>query len=146
MEVAVGQREMALALLVLLTWGGSSLFERLGELIDEKLSLLKAEWWHRLCDALEVCAMNGQRRRIAVDFRKLGGAISDRLLVGLAMRAGDDAVAQAFRNRVSSYDGDDWRTLALCQRVALGSAQGSERAWREWLPVVARIYAKGGRS
>ena len=56
----------------------------------------------------------------------LGRAISDRMLVGLAMRTGDEAVVREFRDRVWSYDGDDWPTLALCQRVALGSAQGSE--------------------
>ena len=41
------------------------------------------------------------------------------------------------------YKGNDPPTLALCQRIALSSTQDSQDAWRDWLPIVSRTYAKG---
>ena len=143
LQFASDQSGVAFALLVLLTWAGPSVFNRLSQLIDEKLMSLDVKWWHKLDDGLRSYVFDANRRRIAVDFATIPESISERLMVALATRVGDKPLAQIFRARLMGYEGDDPPTLELCQRIALMSAQSSRGAWRDWLPIVSRTYAKG---
>ena len=143
LKLASDQSGVALALLVLLTWAGSSVFNKLNQLIDEKLMSLDVEWWHKLDDGLRAFAHSTNKRRIAVDFAAIPESISERLMVALAARVGDEPLAQTFKARLMGYEGDDPPTLELCQRIALMSTQSSGKAWRDWLPIVSRTYAKG---
>ena len=143
LQLASDQSGVALALLVLLTWAGPSVFNRLSHLIDEKLMFLDVEWWHKLDDGLRACGLRTNRKRIAVDVAAIPESISERLMVALATRVRDESLVQTFKARLMGYEGDDPPTLALCQRIALSSTQGSQDAWRDWLPIVSRTYAKG---
>ena len=143
LNAASEQSGVAMALLVVLTWGGPSVFSRLSQLIDEKLMFLDDGWWHKLHDGLRACVVGTYRRRITVDFARIGESISERWMVALATRAGDAAVGEAFKARVMSYEGDDGPTLALCQRIAMSRARSARGEWRDWLPVISRTYAKG---
>lgn len=143
LKLASDQSEVALALLVLLTWAGPSVFNRLSQLIDRKLMSLDFEWWHRLDDGLRAYVPGTPKRRIAVDFAAIPESISERLMVALATRVGDEPLAQNYKARLMGYEGDDPPTLELCQRIALMNTQSSREAWRDWLPIVSRTYAKG---
>ena len=143
LQSASDQSGVALALLVLLTWGGASVFNRLSQLIDEKLMSLDVEWWHKLDDGLRAYVVRTNRRTLNVDFAAIGESISERLIVALATRVGDKLLLRTFKARLMGYEGDDRPTLALCQRIALWSTQSSRDAWRDWLPIIARTYAEG---
>ena len=143
LKLASDQSGVALALLVLLTWAGPSVFNRLSQLIDEKLMSLDVEWWRKLDDGLRAYVIDTNRTRITVDFGAIPESISDRLMVALATRVGDEPMAETFKARLMGYEGDDPPTLELCQRIALMSTQRSREAWRDWLPIVSRTYAKG---
>ena len=143
LELASDQSGVALALLVLLTWAGPSVFNRLSQLIDEKLMSLDIEWWHKLDDGLRAYVLGTNNKRLSLDLAAIPESISERLMVALATRVGDKPLAQAFQARLMGYEGDDPPTLELCQRIALRSIQSSRDAWRDWLAIVSRTYAKG---
>ena len=143
LQVASDQSGVALSLLVLLKWAGSSVFNRLSHLIDEKLRFLDVEWWHKLDDGLRACGGGTNRGLTAVDLAAMPESISERLIVALATRVRDESLVQTFKARLMGYEGDDPPTLALCQRIALSSIQGSQDAWRDRLPIISRTYAKG---
>ena len=143
LESAADQSGVALALLVLLTWGGGSVFIKLSPLIDEKLVSLDVEWWHKLDDALRAYVVRTNRRRIAVDLAGIRESISERLIVGLAARVGDKTLLQTFKARLMGYEGDDRPMLSLCHRIALRSTNSSRDTWRDWLPIISRAYAEG---
>ena len=143
LQLASDQSGVALALLVLLKWAGPSVFNRLSHLIDEKLMFLDVEWWHKLDDGLRAYGVRTNRGPIAVDLAAMPESISERLMVALATRVKKESLVQTFKARLMGYEGDDPPTLALCQRIALSSTQDSQDAWRDWLPIVSRTYAKG---
>ena len=143
LEFPSDQSGVALALLVLLTWAGPTVFTKLVKLIDKKLVSLDVEWWHRLYAGLHAYDLRVSRRRTVRDLAQVPQSISGRLMVALATRVGDEPVAQTFQARLMDYDGDDPPTLELCQRIALMNAQDSPDACLDWLPVISRTYAKG---
>ncbi|MXW36940.1 MAG: NACHT domain-containing protein [Acidobacteria bacterium] len=143
LRVASDQSEVALALLVSLKWAGLSVFSRLSHLIDAKLEHLDVEWWHKLDHGLRACGVDTRRRLTAVDLAAIPESISERFIVALSTRVREESLVQVFKARLMDYEGDDPATLALCQRMALSSTQGSQGAWRDALPIISRTYAKG---
>lgn len=137
--------ETSFGLLVLLTWAGPTVLEKLSPFIDERLHSLEGSWWVRLSGALRWAGggIGHERKGIKIALESLPAQISERTVVALSFRLNSSLSHSLFINRLRDYAGDDYAALEFCQLSALRAAQGDPSTWREWLPVISKSYAKG---
>jgi hypothetical protein len=139
------QMDLAFTLLVFWTWAGATVLERLIALADEKLRNLNSDWWLRLSEAIQLTRF-GFGRDMDLDFEAFPGTLSERSVVAISSRVGDQVSESLFHKYLSTYDGEDLAVLEFCQRLALRAAQRNPQAWRNWLPIISKSYVKGAIS
>ena len=142
------QMDLAFALLILVTWAGPTVFQKLARLVDEKLRILDADWWMKLSLAVQSTAYSfGQDKRdIKVDLEAFPRTLSERAIVAISSRVNEHAAEELFQKHLRSYDGEDTSILEFCQRMALYSAQRKPETWKDWLPIISHSYTKGAIS
>jgi hypothetical protein len=139
------QMDLAFTLLVFWTWAGPSTVEKLAAIADEKIQSLNSDWWFRLSEALQLGRM-GPSRDIGIDLHTLPGELSERSVVAISSRIGDQNSEKLFHKYLAKYSGEDLSILEFCQRVALRAAQGNPESWENWLQIISLSYRRGAIS
>lgn len=131
------------ALLILLSWCGPTVVNKIYGLIDQKLNELDANSWLKLIEGLQLRVWDSDKKELSLGDISMPGPVSDRGMVAMGCRLSDGAFDSLFLERLKAYVGEDPAVLELCQRAALRVALEDPQAWQGWLSVIARSYFKG---
>lgn len=139
------QIDLAFTLLVLLTWAGNSVVEKLITLIDTKLRSLENNWWAAITEALQspTAQSSQDQRRGEIELGRFPEFLSARTVVAISGRVREDRQGELYARYLKDYDGDDQSVYELCQRIALYTVQSDPASWDKWLPVLSSTYSKG---
>ena len=139
------QNDLALGLLVLLTWGGPTVLRKLGSLIDRKLGELDGDHWRKLIRTLSVRSYHFSRsmRRSRVITKVLPEVMSERFVAAIGPRIDPNEREAMCDKHLRSYDGDDGFVTNFRQQVAVYVAETNPKDWKDWLPQISKYYLKG---
>ena len=142
------EMDLGLTLLVFWTWAGPTVIQKLLPLANEKLETLTSDGWRRLSVAFQTdrFGFGSTRRRVTLEQHRMPDTLSERTVLMLSHRVGDALKEELFHRYIGTYEGDDRSVLQLCESVSLSATLRDPKTWPNWLPVIARAYAKGATS
>jgi hypothetical protein len=144
-EGSRNEKDMALILLVSITWASSRTLEKIISKLDESIKILSDSIWKNLYNSVEEALKLTElsHQKISIDINQMNKLLSLKTVVLISIRATHQIRKSLYSTYLKNYDGEDISIIKFCQNLSLELLVNDYSMWTEFRNVIQRSYAKG---